>query len=71
MCIEGQIILNCFVNYISFVPDTPLRCRLATSNAPFAVTMEYSGSIQYMEHIVVSMSVSVATSTLSGIRGDI
>ena len=49
---------------------TPLRYRLATSNAPFAVTIEYSGSIQYMEHIVVNMSVSVATSS-SGIRGDI
>ena len=45
--------------------------RKATSNASFAVTIQYSGSIQYMEHVIVSMTASVAESSSAGIRGDI
>ena len=45
--------------------------RKATSSAPFDVTIQYSESIQYMEHVIVSMTVSVADSSFAGVRGDI
>ena len=55
------------MNVISYT----ILYRSATSDTPFSVAIEYSGSIQYMEHIVVIMSVSVADSSFAGARGDI
>ena len=45
--------------------------RKVTSGAPFNVTIQYSASIQYLEHVIISMTVSVANSSSVGARRDI
>lgn len=42
--------------------------RTSTFTSTFATKIQYSGSIQYLEHVIVHMSVKVAN---NGIRGDI
>ena len=44
-----------------------LLLRTTEVGAPFTTSVEYSGSIQYLEHVIVTMSIDVTV----GSRGDI
>ena len=46
-------------------------CRDVTYESPFMSVLNYSGSIQYLEHMVVTLTVVVGNNSTYGKRGDI
>ena len=56
-----------FSYYVSTLPS----CRITSVTSRFSARVDYSGTIQYLEHVVVTMSISIPSNTVRLSRGDI
>ena len=47
------------------------KCSRATFDTPFTTTIRYTGTIHYLEHVVIEMSLDISNTSSYGRRGDI
>ena len=40
-------------------------------DSPFAVTIQYDGSIHYLEHVIIWMTLNISNTSIFGSRGDV
>lgn len=48
-----------------------VKSSRASFVTPFAVTIQYNGSIHYLEHVIIQMSLNVSITSIFGRQGDI
>ena len=60
-----------FTAYNLFLFFLFAKSSSASFDSPFAVTTQYNGSIHYLEHVIIQMSVDISITSIYGRRGDI